>query len=1132
MVFNNGAPLWLVHGAKVGIVLHDAISRVRKLYERHAPPYATPDSFYQVRTFFNDSNTNFLLFKEEEANKLVECCSVGCTVPISKAHPSFPFSTTKRDQSVTNFFKLVFAVLWMEKKLILPLTVRNAYHVEDLLDALSNECCVQSLMSIRSLRGRGSLVLGEKHVRNHEYKSNNWLRLLLSTHIHSAEDLTYEFCFKMCLSGGRRDVPLARFAVVEFLLLLCNSDPEKIALVERAKTAVEKLRKNPKKPLSSVTASGRVIDQILAYGEGADVSPEEMINTVVMPGTIKLVYSMEPGEQSPLYVMLPEVVTKFCEQVNAVFRSFTMSKRLQNDKNEVFALNLLLSYLTAYLPNFFIRRDASLKGYPKNFNEFSCVIYFTREYTFIDGYGNYEAAPPMSFLKFLSIYSRIHNYSPETHYQRVKTYDDFCDFVVRTQLSHENAEKFVNTFSTACYPKIQGRVSTAKRPIPRAYFKVFLDMLYSLEYLMIHLNEMASGVMPGVLEGRLHCPTLFELQEVAAWESIWGKSGKAFGLIDLSVLNYCPIFYQDGKVYRFEFIPRFYQLSRYELKGKGIVERVVPNHVRVTILMCETGLRQHHLIWLDKDRFDQAYDPTCGSLLAPLFVSSDKAHGEWTAIVNKHIFALLERQRDWYDQCISKEYQEPLPYGMSEGSRFGSYKPLFRAPNEAPTTWANYRFFPRYLAMLQYAIVNQFDNDSLPDLVYVKGKLKGDDRERLHYTDDLIKNIGLHRIGSVHTPHSLRAGFITEALRFLPPDLIGTHLTGQTAQLVWYYRVFDRDSIPDHQALLASYLTKNTQRLEAGEAPELAEAIHLINERLRTDIEKDPVKAIDTHRLISIVGVQEDKTGVELLRAKKETELAFNAGHICAFGNRCPKEIVVQYGLNRPCSICPYAMRGVVHLPAVSAEKDRCKEHMVAVVKKISHYKRLKKRPVSRGTIDRLEQEHDHYAREAFALEAIEQQLYKMASEGKNASYFAKDGATVVGHLRRVELSSAEHLVKRIVDVQNFPETSSPELDTKFAYLRAILQMHEGDLGSLMQIGEGLPGIQLASQISSMINSGALDVMDVYRIGQMADTPASPGRPNTFIQDSIGFKAREERGIGSEKGHLRRLSSSSEETES
>jgi hypothetical protein len=293
-------------------------------------------------------------------------------------------------------------------------------------------------------------------------------------------------------------------------------------------------------------------------------------------------------------------------------------------------------------------------------------------------------------------------------------------------------------------------------------------------------------------------------------------------------------------------------------------------------------------------------------------------------------------------------------------------------------------------------------------------------------------------------------------------------------------------------------------RLERGDAPELADTVLKLHARLIKDIEKDAVEAIKTHGLISLTGVTEDQNGLELLRAKRYTKLAFNNCHICPFDNRCPKEVVAKIGPNNPCALCPYAIRGIDHLPAVSAEKDKAKEIMLGVLDKIQQFRALKPKARNPQILENLNVEYDHFAREAYALEAIEQQLYQMGQTGDGGSFFLQEKDGLVAHFQRVELSEVGHVLKRLVDVQNFPDLSSPRLDAQFAQMRMRMLVSHGKYDELLKPSSKPQSHQLASQIASMMSAGALSVRDVMKIGQDSENASLVSAPTLSISASMG----------------------------
>lgn len=421
--------------------------------------------------------------------------------------------------------------------------------------------------------------------------------------------------------------------------------------------------------------------------------------------------------------------------------------------------------------------------------------------------------------------------------------------------------------------------------------------------------------------------------------------------------------------------------------------------------------------------------------------------------------------------------------------------------------WKNYKLFPVYLLMLQYFIRETMGDTDGDALVYCKDSL-GAELPVYDYSLEYLNKVSRGSLSSPHTPHALRAGFVSEAIRFLPPSIIGQFMTGQTEELVWYYAIFDGKNMPDHQKLLADYLQKNMEALGQGEAPELAKVVMEMNSRLMSSIQKDPVNAIQHHGLVSLNGVKESENGVELLRAKRYTQLAFNNSHICPFGNHCPKEVVEQFGAGQPCTLCPYAIRGVDHLRAISVEKDKAKEMMAGVLKHIKEHRALKKSSQNTQAIEKLNAEHDLHAREAFALEAIEQQLYLMSKSGQLHNFYANDKEGVVNHYQKIQLTEDEHLLKRLIDVQNFPDATSPELNTKFAYMRTALLVKESKIEELLKVDDRSPAHKLGSQIGSMLRAGALHVNDVLRIKKSAELLHDMQEPSLVIANRMGVSLR------------------------
>jgi hypothetical protein len=1122
-------PQWLASDQEVVSEFKRAVSFVRKVYAAVRPgAMAKGEAAGKLRNAFSYgvSFNHWSLLQIEEAYSFTTRDS---SVKLGDIDSKFTELPASYNSVMSSFLKMVFIALWARKILVTALDFQTVTSNHDIFDHLCVELNVECLSSIRGLHPLSSLPSQYKRAEANDNSSrvNFWIRTLFCTTFYTLADVEAADCQELFDNAyGTGEKRLRRYYVKDFLLMLTKADPGKSEVVncifgaydqaretelELAKQAKEEQRiAEGKSRFSSVDESYDLAAKISNSGE--EFNFQDILKTYFTPNKLKRIFDLKTHyDYDPIYKSMHPAVQDFVMLMNALFRSFIKSKKLLKEHGHVLVLNLLLSYLACFLPNFIRRRDGSLNEHPKGFEALNCTILFTRQHIFVDGVLNYEKEPPPTFLTYMDMYAKAQGWHNDTHYARVLVCEDFCTYIQDNRNELKGAESFVNNFTASCFPVTQRRTGTVKKIIPRDYFATFLSMLYSLEYLVMHINDMAVGRNCGILNGRLCKVNIYDLQDSHAWSGLMSKHAQGangIGMVNLDLVNYCPIFFHAGKIYRMTYVPRFFTLMDYEVSGT-LVKRISPSQLRVTIAMCETGLRQHHIVWLDKDRFDCVMDKYSKSQLAPLFVNSDKSHGEWTAIVARHVMRLFDRQRDFYNECSFAHYNEDIWYGGVEGAKFGKYKPLFRGVGDgrADALWKNYKLFPVYLLMLQYFIRETMGDTGGDALVYYKnslgGKMPVDD-----YSVEFLNKVSRNSLSSPHTPHALRAGFVSEAIRFLPPSIIGQFMTGQTEELVWYYAIFDGKNMPDHQKLLADYLQKNMQALGQGEAPELAKVVMEMNARLMSSIRKDPVKAVQDHGLVSLTGVKESESGVEVLRAKRYTQLAFNNCHICPFGNHCPKEVVEQFGAGQPCALCPYAIRGVDHLRAISVEKDKAKEMMAGVLKHIKEHRALKKSSQNIQAIEKLNAEHDRHAREAFALEAIEQQLYLMAKSGQLQSLYANDKEGVVSHYQKIQLTEDEHLLKRLIDVQNFPDATSPELNTKFAYMRTALLVKESKIEELLKVDDRSPAHKLGSQIGSMLSSGALHVNDVLRIKKSAELLHDVQEPSLVIANRIGVSLR------------------------
>ncbi|USS54304.1 hypothetical protein [Pseudomonas kermanshahensis] len=1111
-------PIWLVSEDKISEELFCACRTVYEIYQGSYVPGDKHSASYRVRQATMRGSFDFRDWGACQANKVVQGLFWNSEIRWRDVNVKWNFPKAY-DSAFSNFLRLVCVVLWARGIFLAPLGLTAFVRRDQLFD---NVCklfpAVTTLSIVRALHA-GSSICGVRYdYHDKGRRASLWSRLLLSTTFYDMDDVSLddvEALFNN--SRGSTDAILATYDVPGFIEKVLHGNARAIEYLKALQGGHENFRKEinhsaRKKMLSdgheyvsyeqnlvkeykssfdkyddAISAS---IEYSLAVG---DRSLEGLIKEHFIPVKYKRIFQ----KGSSFYNNVSPVVKSLIELFGELIESSVVSGKVANDKTARSNFNIIASYLGVYLPRFLLERDGDISQYPATLNDFSCFLYVSWDQQGTEQAFKFEKRPPMTLLEFTKLHVQIHEMSQATHKAKVKSFNALFSYIEKHRLRILDASQFVNTIDEACFPKAPASHGTSKQGLPRKYFSAFISMLYSFEYLTMHLNYMAEGLVGGVIDGELVLTNAECLRE-PRWEGIWG-AGKFARVMDLSLLNYCPIFYSDGLIYRFEFIPRFYQIAKYDMKQEdGSVireERVIPNDVRVTLIMCETGFRQAHTIWLDLDAYDRGVDRSSDTALTVLNVATDKAHGAWVAVVARHILRILDNQRDWYRICASQSYESDLYYNGKLTSRFGHFKPLFRKSGSEPSGWGVWAKFPIFLLALKYFIEKQVGDNT----DYKLASLKSADGEEFDFDDYSVeagKNYSWRDLSSIYTPHGLRASFITNALNFLPPSIIGQFYTGQTPQLVLYYQLVDGVQVPGHREILADYLSKNLDQYSRGEAPEMADRILRLNAQLAESMKENIPKAIKRFGLVSLNGYRKGLDGLDILISKKFTSLAFNSTHICPFGNKCPQDVIQDYGYSMPCAACPYAIRGTMHLPAISAEKDKYKELMIAVVNKINECKGRKPTSQDHQLIEDLCAEHDHYAREAYTLEAVEQQLYGMHKNGANDGFMVQKKEQLITHFERVKLDGAEYLVKRLCDSLSWVNASSPTLDMNFAYLRARLLMHDGRLEELLNVRGGTPASHLSSVIKSMVDSGTLDVMDLVRLAneEVVPEPVEPAR--------------------------------------
>jgi len=1035
---------------------------------------------------------------------------------------------------INDLFRIVLIDLWVNKIAILPLSTSAPFSKAAVFFKYIDSLNCPILKKLWNLHPHSLNPVASNLDRVKLSKSvSHQCRLILNTDFHVINEISDKDLYKLYDLKG--DSYFSRYYISEFLFQVCSLDEDTLTRLNSVQQERDTVVKtvSGKKRIESLANSdrskwkprkdGRIIEkeiiqwnratylkhkdtseiksakkyfikqnQMVDYALGdLDLTIDEFVERFFASNTYKKSLYIEDIEVSkhPLYGELPQKVQHFIHILWLSCRSFTKSKRNQRDNDVIYMTNVMLLYVGVYLPRFYMEVDGNLDRYPTCFNEFECGLYFARD-EYLEKLIHGDDELPITLLDFIKHRSIQQEWSNDTHFGKVVQIRQYAEYIETNSNIIPNTNNFKSTITDSDMPLTSKRHTTVKKFISRKYFQTLISLLESMDYMVEHLNGMADGFNFARVGGNaLQKASHYELREGVNFSGIWGKQGQRKPYVDLDALNYTPIILHEEKYYPIKTIRRFYKIVEYKINGVNQT-RVAPHTPRISWLMCNTGIRQQHLIWLDKDRFDGLVTKGSDAALQPLLVNTDKSHSEWVSVTSSEVIELCRKQRKWYDKCELEEFKEDIWYGHKEGSRFGQFQPLFRLAT-SDKTWNIYTEFPKVLLTLQLFFQEQLGDTDFPELVEWKPTKKelfdGDANEHTLTHNEYLKNEHNiswgYELSSEYTPHGLRAGFVSDAIKFLPPSLIGRHLTGQSEKLVWYYAIMDETGGEDHQQLLLNLLLKNAESIEGGDAPEITKRMVDLNLKLAKDIEVNPIDAIKDHSLISLAGVNDGVSGIDILIAKKHGVLALNPTHICPFNNTCPSEVVKKFGLMKPCALCPYSIRGRIHLRAISAEKFKNKELVKEYTAKIKAYKKRPKKGQIPEELEKLEAHVDHTNCESAALEAIEKQLVHLNNTNSDG-LIVQNKDDVIGFIKAIEMDESDYVLKRLCDAQIFPDTTTSSMQRKFAYLRHKLVKASGKNLDESDFSDEEEHVLITSQIKSMMAINGLSVKDIYNIAK------------------------------------------------
>lgn len=516
---------------------------------------------------------------------------------------------------------------------------------------------------------------------------------------------------------------------------------------------------------------------------GAELSEEKIIDIVFNSKKVafspdKLIETVQQGNLVDI-----DRVTTWVE----LERSFARQRRYESARS-LNPLHLFNAYLFCYLPLYsnLVGSDKELAKIPENPADFEATIHWSRLGS------ERPAGAALTFCEFLETYYGVSEKGRNNIYRIHNLISHFFSFVEKNSEALEGCNGFLNPAQKGDVPPVTKRSGTNKTPIPKRFFGLFVAFIYAHLEFVKRINHMALRneiVVPGLAVGS---------------RSYWNDHNSYIGLKFDEITAAAGTVSVDwqGKTYPVSKVPSVFQVQfthfvDYEGSQKW-ARLIFPNRLVMILVALETGLRHMHLRWLgcDFDRFAEE-----GEDITSLWVPTDKVKsGGWKPQVSSRTLDLLSYMRDFRGRIVAKGFESEVFYQNNPASKFGKLLPLFSwnlKTGEPERVTTDDRIFRKLLLAFQvFLSEHEFGNVRLVDLLPSNGRVGELRGRRASEIRTVMGRDGeytpLAMVSDI-TPHSTRASVVRNYLNYLPPEVIGKFITGQTSQTVYYYATLHDD---------------------------------------------------------------------------------------------------------------------------------------------------------------------------------------------------------------------------------------------------------------------------------------------------------------------------------------------------
>ncbi len=634
------------------------------------------------------------------------------------------------------------------------------------------------------------------------------------------------------------------------------------------------------------------------------------------------------------------------------------------------------------------------------------------------------------------------------------------------------------------YPATSRSKGTNKRPIPRRIFGVFLDYV---EALKAHLDVITHIAAHGE----------FDLSELERKLSRTGNIIDTFATA--SLVGFIPVIFARGRTVPLKYIPNCLFIDWFPLADGRQTKLPQPHGLNQILVALYTGLRHNHIQWLDARNFDsQVTDEN--KEFALLHVNTDKSMRQaWTPHVNIRVIEVLREQAAWRKLIGRPSFHELCYYNDNPNTKWPQILPLF-AQDEKGRPHHDTRYSDPWRDILSAVEVllpsiGEMGLQTLHVLEPPGVSMNDADgpRKRRNYGANCERVCELS-VKSFITPHSARVTVVSQYSTLLPVEIIGSQITGQTPGVVYHYFKLDEEQLRTVQTHQGMHLREQAYRndFEAtinGKAGSTHIRADSVNSNLSKSLRANLQETLVSYGCVSITLNDDGASGLDVLRETRAANAAENKTEICPYGNHCPSEIIKRWRGPRRCGLCPYAVRSIDHLQAVSAKVKEFKEMLDSLTAKVEVALTALPPLYSDYELDRLDEERSRIAEELtgwrLSEEVLDAARMRIARGQDNRRWLVQKPEIILQDLQRIAAPSnlTLYTLARLGECIAYPTCESPQVRARFDILRRELLARSGQIRKAFEPTTPVdPAGECAGLLRTLVQANSLNYEDVVKL--------------------------------------------------